>query len=87
MESEISQEKLNELERQLRQVEFKVLEPRARTRLNNVKLINKERYIQAMQVILGFYNQGKLKNKINDEEMKALLQQLAQGTPEYKIKW
>ncbi len=48
----------------------------ARTRLNNVKLVNNELYLKAVQAILYLQRAGQLQGKVGDEEVKALLEKM-----------
>jgi len=53
-----------------------LLTEEARTRLNNVKLVNNELYLKAVQAILYFQRAGQLQGKVGDEEVKALLEKM-----------
>ena len=44
----------------------------ARTRLNNVKLVNRELYLKAVQAILYLANAGQLQGKLGEEELRSL---------------
>ena len=52
------------------------LSEEARQRLNNVKLVNKELYMRAFQAIMGLQQQGYLKEKLNEAQVKEILMKL-----------
>ena len=56
-----------------------LLDEKARERLNNVRLVNKERYLQAAQSIIYLVNAGKIKGKLSDAELKQLLSSLSKA--------
>ena len=53
-----------------------LLTEEARTRLNNVKLVNNELYLKAVQAILYLQRAGQLQGKLGEEEVKALLEKM-----------
>ena len=54
-----------------------LLTEEARTRLNNVRLVNKEQYLKVAQVILYLQKAGQLQGKIGEEELKQLLDRMS----------
>lgn len=65
------------MEQQLDALLTKVLTPEARTRLNNVRLVNPEKYLQAGQTLVSLLQQGRIQGKVDEETLRALLAQLA----------
>ncbi len=57
----------------------------ARTRLNNVRLVNSDLYLRVVQVILYLNRAGQLQEKVSEEELKQLLER-ASSKREIKIK-
>ncbi|MFH1752261.1 MAG: DNA-binding protein [archaeon] len=64
----------------------KMLTENARNRLNNVRLANKEIYLNAVKVLVGYYNAGKLQGRVDEETLKELLLQLKGEKKDFKIK-
>ncbi len=54
-----------------------LLTEEARTRLNNVRLVNKEQYLKVAQVILYLQKAGQLQGKISEDELKQLLDRMS----------
>ncbi len=67
------QEKEQEAYQQLDATLRKILEPDAKVRLSNVRLVNQEAYLKTSQALLYLYQQGQIKKKITDIELKQLL--------------
>lgn len=65
-------------EQKLEQILRSVLEPAAKERLSNVRLVNQELYYKASQAILYLYQNQKLPQKINETQLKQLLEKLNQ---------
>ncbi len=75
-----------EAEKQIEPLMRKLLDEKARERLNNVRLVNKERYFQVAQSIIYLFNAGKIKGKLSEAELKELLSRLSKaGEKEFKI--
>ncbi|MFA4855735.1 MAG: DNA-binding protein [archaeon] len=76
--------KKRQLEEEMREeaeskIDFAVrnlLSEAARTRLNNVRLVNNELYLKAAQVILYLANEGQLQGRLEEPELKQLLDKL-----------
>lgn len=71
------QQKQIELENQVDLALKKVLSDEAKTRLFNVKLVNKELYFKTAQSLIYLAKSGKIQEKLNDTEVKRLLEQLS----------
>lgn len=53
-----------------------VLTEEARTRLFNVKLVNRELYLKTLQTIVMLAQNGRIREKLQDSDMRSLLSQL-----------
>jgi len=82
---EMKKKKMEELQRRQLEEEAEakissmlrtLLDEKARTRLNNVKLVNKELYLKAVQAILYLQKAGQLQGKVGENEVKALLEKM-----------
>ena len=74
LEQQQLKQQQEELEKQLEMILWKVLTPEAKQRLNNVKLANRQLYLLAAQNIVGFFQSNKAEGKINEEQVKELLE-------------
>ena len=72
----LERQKALEAEAQLNRVVKTLLDDAARERLNNVKLVNSELYMKAVQAIIYLYNSGKIREKISEAQLLQLLQTL-----------
>jgi programmed cell death protein 5 len=72
----LERQKALEAEAQLNRVVKTLLDDAARERLNNVKLVNSELYMKAVQAIIYLYNSGKIQEKISEAQLLQLLQTL-----------
>ncbi|MBN2127679.1 MAG: hypothetical protein JW703_04830 [Candidatus Diapherotrites archaeon] len=54
-----------------------ILEPEAKERLSRVRMINQQRYSQVAGALIQLNKAGRLEKKINDEELKQLLEKLS----------
>ena len=90
----IKQKKLEQMQQQNQQLEIeakldevarKILTPEAKARLGNVKLVNRELYMNAIQTLLYMYQQGQIQGKIDEANLKALLVKLKSGKREISI--
>ena len=70
------QESEKKAEEQIDSLLKSLLDDAAKTRLANVKLVNKKLYLQAAQSIIYLYRAGKIGSKINEEELKGILSRL-----------
>jgi len=55
-----------------------ILEPEAKARLKNVKLINDQLYWNVVQQLLSFAQSGKIQGQVTEEDVKKLLSALSQ---------
>lgn len=62
-----------------------VLTPEAKNRLNNVGLVNRELYFKAAKTIIYLYNQGRISGKIDEAQLRQLLEKFSEKR-EIKIK-
>jgi len=77
---EARKQKLEALKKQEAEAEAKIgaivrslLSDEARTRLNNVRLVNTELYLKAVQAILYLQNARQLQGKVSEQDLKQLL--------------
>ena len=63
------------IEQQLEMVLSQILTPEAKTRLVNVRLVNYEKYLHISQTLVMLVQQGKVRGKINEDQLKQLLLQ------------
>lgn len=84
MQEEIERQK--QAEAQIHMILMQILEPEARERLNTIKLTRPEfaRAVEQQLVLLA--QSGRLKEKITDDQLRALLQQLQPAKREFNIK-
>ncbi len=78
-------QKRQEQEQQMKSALKQILEPAAFSRLQNIRLSNQELYFKVAQLLVYLYQQGKIKNKVDEEMLKALLSKLIGGRRESKI--
>ena len=76
-QKEAEQRKSADAEMQLAAVTRKIMTEQARERLNNVKLVNRELYMQAVQVLVYMHQTGNASGKISEEQLKGILKKLA----------
>ena len=55
---------------------FKILDPEARERLNNVRLVNLERYLQVANFLIQSTQRGELEVPVDDLTLKQILLQV-----------
>ncbi len=55
-----------------------ILEPEAKARLKNVKLINEQLYWTVVQQLLSFAQSGRIQGQVTEEDVKKLLSMLSQ---------
>ncbi|MBN2067165.1 MAG: DNA-binding protein [Candidatus Diapherotrites archaeon] len=73
---ETERQKALEAEAQLNAIAGMLLDDAARARLGNVKLVNRELYLKAIQAIVYLQNSGRIQGKLDDEQLKNLLENL-----------
>jgi len=66
-----------ELENQIDSAMKLVLTEEARTRLYNVRLVNRELYLKTAQSLIYLYKSGQVQGKIGEPELKGLLEKLS----------
>lgn len=79
--------KRRELEAQKRQVMMQILTPEARSRLANIRLTKPEFVDQIEVQLIQLAQMGRIKSKIDDEQLKVLLKKLTGQKREMKITW
>jgi programmed cell death protein 5 len=84
MDEEVERQK--QMEAQIQLILKQVLEPEARERLNTIKLTRPEfaRAIEQQLVVLA--QSGRIRQRLTDEQLKALLQQIAPEKRDFTIK-
>ncbi|MDT8358635.1 MAG: DNA-binding protein [Methanomicrobiaceae archaeon] len=84
MEEEI--ERQQRLESQIQLILKQVLEPEARERLNTIRLTKPEFARAVEQQLVMLAQSGRLRQRINDEQLKALLAQIVPEKKEFNIR-
>ncbi|MBS3057187.1 MAG: hypothetical protein J4415_01005 [Candidatus Diapherotrites archaeon] len=74
-----------EQEAQLDAIMRKLLEPEAKARLANVRLVNKDLYFRAVQSVMYLAQQSGGKEKLNDYQVKRILERLSGAKREIRI--
>ncbi len=85
LERKKAEEQAVQAEAQLESVLRTAMNPEAKARLGNVRIVNRELYLKAAQAIIYLFQNGKLSGKIQDNEMRLLLERLNGRKPEFKI--
>ena len=80
------QNKQLEIEAQLDEVARKILTPKAKARLGNVKLVNKNLYLGTIQTLVQLYQAGHIQGKIDEVQLKGILKKLSGGKRDITIK-
>jgi len=75
----------HEMAVQKEQILKQVLEPAARMRLNNIKMVKPELSDMVEQYLIGMATQGKIPGQINDEQLKQILLSTQQPKRDFKI--
>jgi programmed cell death protein 5 len=84
MQEEMDRQK--QADAQIHAVLLQILEPEARERLNTIKLTRPDFAKSVEQQLVILAQSGRLKHKITDEQLKALLQQLQPAKREFTIR-
>ncbi len=74
------------IEMQIKALMQRLLEPAARERLANVRLVKPELAKQVEMLILQLYQSGRIRQPITEEQLKSLLNALSSGKKEWNIK-
>ena len=83
MEDEV--ERQRQIESQIRVVLMEILEPEARERLNTIKLTRPEFAKAVEQQLVVLAQSGRVRQRITDDQLKALLTQLTPSKKEFRI--
>lgn len=76
-----------QMEETLKVIMHQILEPEARERLANLKMVKPEIALQLQAYLAQLYQAGQIKSKITDEQVVAILHKLsAAERKEFKIK-
>jgi programmed cell death protein 5 len=86
LEQQAQQQKEAQAEQELDGLLRSVLTPEAKTRLANIRLVNKRLYLSAAQSLLVLAKSGRLPGKITDEQLKALLSKAMENKKEMQIR-
>ena len=73
-------------EAQLREILRKILDPKAFERLMNIRISNRELYMQLAQLLVYAYQQGQLPAKVSETELLSLLNRIKAGEKQTSIK-
>jgi programmed cell death protein 5 len=84
MQEEMDRQK--QADAQLHMLLLQILEPEARERLNAIRLTRPDFARSVEQQLVLLAQSGRLKQKINDAQLKALLQQIQPARKEFNIR-
>lgn len=78
---ELRKKQLEQIQReaQLREMLRKILDAKAFERLMNVRIANRELYLQLAQLLVYAYQQGQLPAKVSEQELLSLLNRMKSG--------
>ncbi|NTW92879.1 MAG: DNA-binding protein [Methanoregulaceae archaeon] len=79
-------ERQRQADAQIHAILVQILEPEARERLNTIKLTRPDFAKSVEQQLVMLAQSGRLKHKITDEQLKALLQQLQPAKRDFTIR-
>lgn len=84
---ELRRKQLEEMQKeaQLREVLRKILDAKAFERMMNVRIANKELYLQLAQLLVYAYQHGQLSKRVSEEELLSLLNRIKAGEKEPTI--
>ena len=66
------------VEQQMEDVLRKILSPEAKNRLSNVRLVNPERYAQVVQYLVYAAQNGRIQQRLSEQELIDVLSKLSQ---------
>jgi len=76
MQENENQEAINAEEmKKIDTILYRILTPEARERINNVRLVNLEKYLQIASLLVNASQQGKIETPIDDLTLKQVLMQ------------
>ncbi len=78
-------ERQRQIDSQIRVALMEILEPEARERLNTIKLTRPEFAKAVEQQLVVLAQSGRVRQRITDDQLKALLTQLTPSKKEFKI--
>ena len=78
-------ERQRQLDSQIRVALMEILEPEARERLNTIKLTRPDFAKAVEQQLVMLAQSGRIRQRITDEQLKALLSQLTPSKREFRI--
>jgi programmed cell death protein 5 len=70
---------------QKEQILKQILVPKARMRLNNIKMVKPELSDLVEQYLIGMASQGKMHSQISDDQLKQILLSMQQPKRDFKI--
>ncbi|MDD1720168.1 MAG: DNA-binding protein [Methanoregulaceae archaeon] len=79
-------ERQKQAEAQIHLILMQIMEPQARERLNAIKLTRPDFARSVEQQLVLLAQNGRLKQKITDEQLKALLRQILPGKRDFTIR-
>lgn len=79
-------ERQRQYDAQIHSVLMQILEPEARERINTIKLTKPDFARSVEQQLVMLAQSGRIKNKINDEQLKVILAQVTPAKREFTIR-
>jgi len=79
-------ERQRQYEAQIHSALIQILEPEARERLNTIKLTKPDFAKSVEQQLIMLAQSGRIKTKINDEQLKVILKQVTPAKREFNIR-
>ena len=79
-------ERQRQYEAQVHSALIQILEPEARERLNTIKLTKPDFAKSVEQQLIMLAQSGRIKTKINDEQLKVILKQVTPAKREFNIR-
>jgi len=84
---ELRKKQIEQMQReaQLRDVLRKILDAKAFERLMNIRIANRELYLQLAQLLVYAYQQGQLPTRVSEAELLSLLNRIKSGEKQTSI--
>jgi len=82
----MQQQMLNEQMQILKKIVSQILEPKARERLSNLKLVKPDTALQLEVYLVQLYQSGQIRGKITEGQLVAILSKLSGARKEFKIR-